>query len=132
MSRLSRTFIWLLLVPYFAVASINAPAWIGETKRDTNRGNALVVISLIFAFTALGALSLAGAFHRLDGVSPYWIGLATVVPPMIALSLWLNREREKRYSALYKSMPIWERVAFGLTTLAFTSLMIWLFFRKHA
>jgi len=43
-----------------------------------------------------------------------------------------DREREKRYSALYKSMPIWERLAFGLTTLAFTSLMIWLFFRKHA
>ncbi len=64
--------------------------------------------------------------------SEYWIALATVVPPMVGLSFWLNQEREKRYSALYRSMPMWERVTFGPTTLAFTSLMIWLFFRKSA
>ena len=105
MRRLSRVLIWLLLVPYFAVASIGVPAWIGETEQDTNRGNALLALSLIFAFTILGVLSLSGTIHRLDGVAPYWIGIATIAPAMIALSFWLSRERERRYSTLYKSMP---------------------------
>ena len=100
MRRLSRVLIWLLLVPYFAIASIGVPAWIGETEQDTNRANALLALSLIFAFTMLGLLSLTGTIHRLDGLAPYWIGLATIAPPMIAFSFWMNRERERRYSTL--------------------------------
>lgn len=130
MTRLSRGLMWLLLVPYFAVASLNVPPWIGERRESANRTNAQLVLSLVFAFTVLNLLSLTGTLHQFGNVSPMWIGLATVVPPMIAISLLLNRERERHYRALYRSMPTWERVAFGSTTLGFALLMIWLFFKK--
>jgi lipopolysaccharide export LptBFGC system permease protein LptF len=132
MHRLSRALIWLLLVPYFAVASLNVAPWIGEKREDANRTNAQLAVSLIFAFTVLGVLSVSGVLSRLNTLSPVWIGLATVVPPMVAISFLLNREREHHYSVLYRSMPKWERAGFGLTTLVFTSVMIWFFFSKTA
>lgn len=130
MDRLSRALVWLLLVPYFAVASLNVPPWIGERREDANRTNAQLAISLVFAFTVLGVLSVSGVLHRLNTLSPVWIGLVTVVPPMAVMSFLLNREREHHYRALYRSMPKWQRMGFGLTTLVFTSVMIWFLFEK--
>jgi hypothetical protein len=132
MDRLFRALGWLLLVPYFAVASLNVRPWIGEKRDDANRTNAQLAISLIFASTVLGVLSASGVLHRLNTVAPMWIGFATVGPPMLVTSLLLNRKREDHYRALYRSMPRLERMGFGLTTLVFTSVMIWLIFDKTA
>src|SRR5690242_8986188 len=132
MDRLFRALGWLLLVPYFAVASLNVRPWIGEKRDYANRTNAQIAISLIFASTVLGVLSASGVLHRLNTVAPMWIGFATVGPPMLVTSLLLNRKREDHYRALYRSMPRLERMGFGLTTLVFTSVMIWLIFDKTA
>lgn len=123
---------WFLLVPYFAVASLNVLPWIGETRENANRTNAQLTIALIFASAVFGILGVTGAAHRLHGARPIWVGVACIVPPMVAISLFFNREREHQYRTAYKTMPTWERGAFGLGTLAFVAAMFWLFFTASA
>jgi quinol-cytochrome oxidoreductase complex cytochrome b subunit len=127
MNRLLQTLIWFLLVPYFAVASLNVRPWVGESRANANRTNAQLAIAIIFASAVLGVLGLTGFSGDLDGISPFLIGLACIVPPMIVVSLLLDAERERHYREVYRTMPARQRAAFGLATLAFVVVMLWLF-----
>lgn len=115
MQRVAKFFSWFLLVPYFAVRSLNVRPWFGEDARETaNRTNAQGIIALMIAFAALDLLEAVGGGRLLDGVPAAAIGFCTVVPGMVATAMILRREREKRYWAEYKIMPEWRRCVFGV------------------
>jgi hypothetical protein len=124
MRSIARFFLWFLLVPYFAVRSLNVRPWFAGQREVANRTNAQLAVALIFSAIFLGVLSISGEGHLLDHVSPYLFGIAAVVPPMAATAMLLNRHREKEYWSAYKSMPEWKRGAFGLGTLAFVAVML--------
>jgi hypothetical protein len=117
MNRTSRALIWLLLVPYFAVGSIGAPAWIGETRRETNRANAQLILALICYSPILFAVCAAGcAQHGVIGDHPTIFALITFVPTFLLVSAWLKGERETEYRREYMQLPLAVRFAFGLAT----------------
>jgi hypothetical protein len=117
MNRPSRTLIWLLLVPYFAVASINAPAWMGETRRETNRANAQLILALICYSPILFAACATGYAQRgVIGDHPTIFALITFAPTVLLVSVWLKGPRETGYRQEYMQLPLTVRFAFGIAT----------------
>ena len=126
MIRSYRALLWFLLVPYFAVRSLNVLPWIGESRDSANRTNAQLTVALIFASSILGILGFTGAYQGLRDMPPILIGLLCFVPPMIAITVLFDRDREKRYWTAYKAMPVQQRSMFGAATLIFVLVMLWL------
>jgi uncharacterized membrane protein YfcA len=119
MNRLSRVALWLLLVPYFAVASMNAPAWIGETRRDTNRANAQLILALICVSPILFFLSAAGYLQRSPVRNhPAIFGLIVCVSALLIIKAWLRGDRETEYRREYRELSVAVRLAFGFATAA--------------
>jgi hypothetical protein len=117
MNRVSRALLWLLLVPYFAVASMNAPAWIGETRRDTNRANAQLILALICASPVLFVLSAMGYLQ--DGPiqdHPTIFALIVCVSTLLIIRAWLKGDRETEYRHEYTQLSLGVRLAFGFAT----------------
>jgi cytochrome bd-type quinol oxidase subunit 2 len=125
MGALARFLGWFLLVPYFAVKSLNVPPWIGEDRENANRTNAQLTIALIISFVGFGLLVMAGKDDLIDRVPSWLFGIIGIVPTMLVTAVVLNRDREQRLGTAYRSMPRWERMAFGLSTLALVSVMFW-------
>jgi hypothetical protein len=108
---------WFLLVPYFAVASLNVPAGVGGDRNATNRTNAQAILSLILISVLLFSLAGAGALN--EGPirrHPYLFGLALVVPTWLLVRQWLNPQREADYRRTYETMTLRSRAGFGLIT----------------
>jgi hypothetical protein len=129
MRRQREIWPWFLLVPYFAVLSLNIAPWIGERRHDANRTNAQLTLALLFASIALPLLSVVGITGGPIGrAHPFLLGVALIVPPMAAISLWLNRTKEAAYQEDFRSMALPLRAAFGLSTVTVASVCLWLFF----
>lgn len=117
MNRFYRTFLWFLLVPYFAVASLNVAPWIGETRQDANRTNAQCILGLIFVSPIFFALSATGYVqHGLIRDHPIIFAIILYVPAVLLIGAWLKGDREREYRRKYTELPLVVRVAFGLAT----------------
>lgn len=131
MRRQRQIWPWFLLVPHFAILSLNAAPWIGERRYDANRTNAQLALALLFASIALPLLSIVGITGGPIGKAhPFLLGIALTVPPMIAISLWLNRAREAAYHRDFRSMSLPVRAVFGLSTMTLAAVCLWLFFTR--
>ena len=127
MHRVGRFFLWFLLVPYFWAKSWNSRPLLGGADQEfTNRINGLIVIGLIFACGLFGIMSATGNGHLLWGKGYLrWgevFGVTVYLLGIVGAALLVNSEREKHYWALYQVMPIRNRWAFGIVTLA---LILW-------
>ena len=128
MKRSAWAPVWFLLVPYFAVASLNAPPWPGESRKSANRTNAqlalvLIMMSPIF-FTLAGTGLLSG---RIPRQHPFLFSLAVMLPVWALVSIWLKSEREAQYNHDYAAMSQLRRSIFGLGTAAFLITGFFLF-----
>ena len=128
MTRLFGSLRWFLLVPYFAVAALNVPPWIGETRKSANRTNAQLTLALLIISPALFAL--AGTGRLIEGFPrerPYLFSFALLLPALLFVNRWLRSDREAKYQSDYAAMPRSVRVGFGLGTLALFCAAFWLF-----
>jgi hypothetical protein len=120
MQRLFLAFLWLLLVPYFAVASINAPAWAGESRETTNRANAQLTVAFMLCSLEIAILAVAGLSRgELWDKHLYIVCAGLFVPPWIFVARWLNKSRESDYRMQYRRMSLGARLAFGLIAATF-------------
>ena len=118
---LTRFFSWFLLVPYFAVKSLNrAPLFPGPGHRKlANRAKAASVVAPIVWVPIIGLISSFGESRRLvSGWSPFWVTMSTYVPTVLLTMKILSGKREDRLWFDYQSMPLWKRRAYGFSTLA--------------
>jgi hypothetical protein len=120
--RVVGSFQWLLLVPYFWVKSWNVRPWVGEDRRFANRMNALCISALIVAFI-LGGVLYAIGFRQLPYSEAFMVVAYLVA--VIAMGVWLNKDRERQYSTVYEMMPIKTRWWFGLAALALAAFSFW-------
>src|SRR4029079_2858818 len=113
MSTVGRFFLWFWLVPYFWVKSWNTRPLFGEDRVFANRLNGLVVLGVIFAVVGLGVLTVDSSLPSgsIPAVCLYLLGTSLA-------AVLLNKDRERRLFHLYQEMPIRNRRAFGLITLA--------------
>jgi uncharacterized membrane protein YfcA len=119
MVRLSRAPIWLLLVPYFAIASLNAPPWIGETRQHANRTNAQLTLALILVSPVVFAVAATGYLQRgLPRDHPTIFALIVYLPAVLFIGAWLKGDREANYRREYAQLPLIVRTGFGLATAA--------------
>jgi hypothetical protein len=119
MSRFIRPLLWFVLVPYFAVLRLNAPAGIGESRAHTNRTNAQLVLALILISPVLFALAATGSLKRgLPQSHPYIFALIVFLPAALGVGFWLKGDREALYRREYGRLPVAARAIFGLTTAA--------------
>src|SRR5206468_9468452 len=73
------TLPWFLLVPYFAVFSLNVMPWLGEERRSANRTNAQLALALVFASIALPLLKAVGVTGgSIVRTHPWWLGLGLI------------------------------------------------------
>jgi quinol-cytochrome oxidoreductase complex cytochrome b subunit len=122
MSKVLRFPLWFLLVPYFAVRSLNVRPWFKGQRETANRTNGAIVVAFIATLIVTGALYAAGnrqlPYNRTFAIASYLLAL-------VATLVFLNRERERHYSAAYSSMPWWKRSAFATGTIALVVLSFW-------
>ena len=127
MSRFSRSLLWVLLVPYFAVASLIVQPWIGESRESFNRTNAQLTAAIILASFEIALLALAGLSR-----GEVWdkhlalICWALLLLPWLAIARWLNKAKESDYRKLYRGMSVKARLAFGIIAAAFVFGCWWL------
>lgn len=126
MRRVSSVLIWLLLVPYFAVASIGAPAWIGETEQDTNRANAQLTVALMLTSFEIALLAIAGLSRgELWNDHLTLVCAALFVPTWIFVARWVSKSREADYRRHYRGMSVGARLMFGFFAAIFVSACWW-------
>jgi hypothetical protein len=103
--------LWFWLVPYFAVSSVPARPWFGESPGFARRINAQLALALIQVWPLIFILPRTGwlADH------PKVVGLL-VLPALAFVRAWMKGEREQKYLAIYRSMPRNRKAAFGLST----------------
>jgi hypothetical protein len=115
---------WLLLVPYFAVASLNAPAGIGGNRRETNRTNAQLLLALILLQPVI-ALSPKGLVHGMPKWQLMVLAGLLLLPTWQWVSYWLSGEREADYRRRYKLLSWGQRAAVTMGTVAL-SVAVWI------
>jgi hypothetical protein len=114
--------LWFLLVPYFAVRSLNVRPWFGDDRESANRTNGAIAVALIVTLIVTGTMYAAG-----NRQLPYnrTFAIASCLLALIGTFVFLNRERERHYFAVYTSMRWWKRCAFGFSTMALVALSFW-------
>ena len=126
MERLVRPVLWLLLVPYFAVASLNVLPWIGESRESANRSNAQLTVAFIVVSFEIALLALAGLSRGEIWDKHLYIVVGLMfVPPWIAVARWLSKARESDYRKLYRRMSVGARCAFGIAAAIFVIACWW-------
>ena len=126
MERLLRPIIWLLLVPYFAVASLNVPSPVGASLETSNRTNAQLTVALILTSFEIALLAGTGfSLGRAGGTRLFLICGFLLIIPWIAVARWLTRENETDYRNLYRLMPLGLRFGFGIAAAAFVAACWW-------
>jgi hypothetical protein len=108
--------LWFLLVPYFAVGGLNVRPWIGESRESANRTNAQLILALILVCPLILISPRAGWLAEATRIHPRIFALLLLIPAWWFVSAWLKGERERQYEAAYRSLPRWQRFAFGLST----------------
>jgi hypothetical protein len=111
--------LWFLLVPYFAVGGLNVPPWIGESRESANRTNAQLILALILVWPLLLISPREGWLADATRIHPYVLAAIVLMPAWWFISAWLKGDRERQYAAAYRSLPRWQRIAFGLSTATF-------------
>lgn len=126
MKRPLRGLLWFLLVPYFAVANLNWPAWFGD-RPSANRTNAQLALTLIVVSPVLYVLAWTGRLRSgLPRTHPLIFAVLLFVPVWLLLSAWLRSGREAEYRADYVAMGRSARLAFGVATVALVAVGWWL------
>lgn len=127
MGKVGRFLSWFVLAPYFASWAVPMIRPIGTNDIElAKRWRAQSVIMLDVFIIIFGALSLTGQMGLLDSLSYVWLGLLSWligIVLIVAIGTVLNRERERRLMADYKSMPRWKRRAFAGAAWTFVAAM---------
>jgi hypothetical protein len=125
MNRL-RGLLWFLLVPYFAVAKLNWPSWVGD-RTSANRTNAQLILALILVSPVLYLLAWSGRLSDgLPKTHPFVFAVLLFVPVWLLVVAWLQSDRESAYRSDYLMMGRTTRLAFGVTTAALVAAGWWL------
>lgn len=119
---------WILLIPYFWVKSWNVRGWFTDDRPFVNRVNGLCFTALAAALPLGGTLYAIG-FRQLPYSQVY--AVVCFLGCLTAITIWLNREREQRYAAIHKTMPVGIRFIFGVAALALTAWPFWEIPRRH-
>jgi len=112
---------WFVLVPYFAVKSLNSRPFFTEDREFANRVNGLIALSLIFTFIVFGALNLTRWQYVLDSrifdIGVYVVGY-------IAAAAAVTRDRERQHVPLYRAMQPAKRRAIGIAVFAIFTVAV--------
>ena len=131
MERLLGPIIWVLLVPYFAVASLNLRSPVGASRASANRTNAQLTVALILTSFEIALLAAGGLSRgRLWETYRYIICGLLLILPWIAVARWLGKENEADYRNLYQLMPVGVRLGFGIASAAFVAACWWFIGQK--
>lgn len=108
--------LWFLLVPYFAVLRLNVPAGVGGSRKFTNRTNAQLILALILVWPPILMSPGTGWLAEATRIHPRIFAFLLLMPVWWFVSAWVKGDRERQYAAAYRSLPRWQRFAFGLST----------------
>jgi hypothetical protein len=116
MGRIFRSLRWFLLVPYFAVGSIPARPWFGGSPEFSRRINAQLILTVILVWPLILIAPTEGRVGEAIKTQTYFFAGVVMVPTWWFVSRWLKGNRESQYAAVYRTLPRWQRIAFGVTT----------------
>ena len=126
MGRIFKALWWFLLVPYFAVRSIPARPWFGGSPEFSRRINAQLTLTLILIWPLILLAPTEGRLAEAIKTQTYVFAGLVTAPIWWFVGRWLKGNREQHYAAGYRSLPRWQRIAFGLATLTLMGLTLML------
>ena len=116
MAQIFKSLRWFLLAPYFAVRSVPARPWFGESPEFARRINAQLALTTIFVWPLILLAPTEGRLGDAIGEQTYVFAALITVPTLWFVTRWLKGNRELHYAAAYQALPRWQRIVFGLTT----------------
>jgi len=114
--QIARSFLWFLLVPYFAVENLNVRPWFGESRAFANQTNAQLIVALILVWPLILVAPDNGWLGGQIRDHPRIFAVVVTVPALGLVNAWIRGDRKRKYSAAYTTMPRRQRMAFGLST----------------